>query len=405
MTIPSAAQLVAFKNTAEYIRSTMFSGSLAVPSKFLGMHIHRYPESRDTISPAPTYGYGTIRSHDYVPGPIVSGFSHGKLLRWYDIEPAANGVYDWTHMDVWVDLHLNAGHDMIYMFMGTPNGYAVQTGTSDSMGHDGGGSQPTVPAGNTAAAAFITALFTRYNKASGGLYGTDATRIKYLEIWNEPSFSGVPSSTTFWWGTAAQLAVLGTAVAAAAKAVDANVKIGAPSAAISNSLTASSTSLFACLNASDGASGTLKDHIDYVSFHGYKSFIVNDKNWTQLALDVADQELKEICVGVGLAENFPRMVTEIGYDGTTSAALSGMTEAQMATWIKRTAVGYAMLGYLNCCFYSHDDVFIGNPSTSATISAALDFINTNLCGQTLQTVVLLADGRIKVTTGAGSFYI
>ena len=388
-----------WNNTATYIVSNIFSGSIAVPPNFLGMHIHFWPGGAST---APTYGYGTTRSIDYGP---ASGFG----IQWRYIEPSANGVYTWTNMDQWVAAHQALGHDIIYTLYGTPTGYAEFATTADGYGYLGGASPPT---SNTNAANFITALFTRYNTSGGGYSGAAPGTIKYLEVWNEPTFGSsgaalTPSSSTAWWGTNAQLASLGKAIAAAAKAVDSTVKFIGPANFLNDSNPYNTqSSFYLALIGNDGASSNLAAHLDAVSWHGYTSFIYQDNNYSQLDVGVMDYTCSILCAAAGLSSSFPRMMSEIGYATTPAApALTNKTPTQMTTWIQRTALAYAMLGYQKCCFYSHDDVLVGEPMTSPIISTGLGFLNAMLCGKTLTSVQLLSSGQMKVVTSAGTFFI
>jgi len=68
---------------------------VSVPQNFLGMHFHYYPQSTSgTVSPAPTFGYGTWRSHDHYGA--ASGNS--GAFKWFNLSPSPastiSDIYD-----------------------------------------------------------------------------------------------------------------------------------------------------------------------------------------------------------------------------------------------------------------------------------------------------------------------
>lgn len=136
-----------------------------VKTEFWGMHT-----SASTLEPWPSVSFATQRLWDSYPG-----------ISWADIN-TADGVYDWTNLDA--HLAVSASHsitELIYTF-----GYVPTWVT---------GSQTDNPT-DAAWSAFVTAVVNRYSAT-----------IKYFQIWNEPN------STTFWTGTAAQMAHLASIAA------------------------------------------------------------------------------------------------------------------------------------------------------------------------------------------------
>lgn len=144
------------------------SGS-TVYDTFFGMHL---PDP--TNQPWPSVNFKTVRLWDVSPG-----------IAWKDIH-TADGVFDWTSMDAVMDVVSQHGVDVIYT-LGLPPSWC--TSGADNV------SNPSA----AATSAFINALIARYHD-----------RIKYWEVWNDPS------STTYWTGTTAQLVSIASTLASVA---------------------------------------------------------------------------------------------------------------------------------------------------------------------------------------------
>src|SRR5690606_7796133 len=105
--------------------------SYVVPATIVSIHAHRYPfnnEDASGVSPAPTFSYGGVRSHD-----------HAKLI-WAEVNPQ-QGVYDWTALDAWVDFYYTNNIKIIYTVYGTPD-WAASV--------NGGSRYPSFPTANAA---------------------------------------------------------------------------------------------------------------------------------------------------------------------------------------------------------------------------------------------------------------
>lgn len=169
---------------------------VAVPSQFLGMHFHYWPHCytngntispAPSLSPAPSFNFGTWRSHDYFGGFNNNAGNNSSVFRWLNLHTASNQTTNnsiwsapnsaWTELDSVIQTHHNAGRDIYFTVYGTPT-WAARTGFSI------GGQAPSAPPQNLSDLAnFITALVTRYNTTT--VFATK-TPIQYLEIWNEP---------------------------------------------------------------------------------------------------------------------------------------------------------------------------------------------------------------------------
>lgn len=179
-------------------QSCRYVGQTAVTAKRFGLHFNKSANfSQGALMP-----HGAARCHD-------------AGCRWDQIEPDANGAYNWATLDAWVAG--NAGKDLLYTLIGVPPGYSSDTGGVQNSPFSFSGvyyprlCSPPTAGGMTALGAFITALCTRY------------PQIKYIEVWNEPNSDG--ADYQWWWGTSQQLADLIKTVSVAAKAVSASNQI------------------------------------------------------------------------------------------------------------------------------------------------------------------------------------
>ena len=365
---------------------TLLTQPVQVRPDFIGMHFHRWP-SGTPVSPAPTYGFGATRSHDY------AGLPHG--IFWSSIHQGPN-TFDWSAMDLWVNTHAAQGRTLLYTVYGTPDWVTSAPQLKDPYGRPGGSSPPRAlqPLHD-----FITALVKRYN--------AQQTRIQFLEIWNEPHFEQV--NAQFWWGTAEQLATIGRTIYQAAKAVDPKIRVLTPGfiagatvpltgdfrLAGMPSETARTGSLYQYLTASDGAGGTGAHWCDGVGFHSYNPHFGSPTQGLEKEVPL----LKRLLVTMGL--NKPLYMTEVGFFPTSDFAHSSV--ADKATTLQRLAVTVAALGVQTMYFYAHDDEYIGNPSKNPPLAEAIGLLNQRLPGKTLQQVTIQPDGAYLVSTSAGDF--
>jgi len=360
---------------------TIWSGSITVPSKFIGIHAHRWPEG-NPLSSAPAYGCGIARSMDY--GPPAGGF------QWRHIEPT-DGAYSWSAMDAWCDAHYAAGRDLIWTMYGCPT-WAAQAkwqATNDLYGYPGGGS----PAASQASVTdFVSTLVSRY--VSRG------TPIKYLELWNEPSYG--ENGTSFWWGSAVELATQARTANLAAKAADANITILSPGFTGANA-----SGLTTFLNASDSNAGFGRQHIDGVAWHPYNLWVyplMCDANTTDFYTpEGLTAALKAALVAGGLASTFPRYCTEWNASG---AAASKFAPGDLGRLAARGSLRLAALGWKAACWYSHDNTILPAPMRDTTLADAINWIHSKISGQTITRIDMQTDGTHLVynnSTFIGSY--
>ncbi len=345
-----------------------------VPSDFVGIHFHHWPQG-DPLSPAPTYGYGTVRSHDYG-------------IAWNNIETAP-GKFNWDRTDGWVQQHASAGKTLIYTVYGTPAWASSRPAVKDAYGNMGAGAPP---ADLSVLGSFVSALVSRYN-AKG------ARKIQFIEIWNEPHF--LENDRGFWWGTAAQLAELGRTVATAAKASDPGIKVlspafdGLPQGHMTFATTGIPAGLRQYLGTHDAMGAPPSRWFDAMAIHTYDADILDPTHGLEGTLLQVRETLSHFNL------NVPIYTTETGY--SEKAPFNTMPVEQQASLLRRQSAVQAALGVRAVCFYSHDDQFCGNPSKHPELSAAINDVHTHLAGATLRQVSVLPSGQISVVSGAGAF--
>lgn len=360
---------------ARLVRAVPMSGEVTVPDRFIGMHLHRWP---DGPSPAPTFPFGTARSLNYDPQAI------GGAMHWNGIE-RENGRFDWKAADRWVETHHGAGRDLMFTFYGTPAWCASST-ARDSYGLQGGN---TNPRDLRYVARFIRALVDRYN-------GGGTRKIKYLEIWNEPSFDGKQT----WKGSAQELAALGRTVFIAAKGIDPGIKVLWP--AFIDSLENGQTipNLFkyshqAYAAAQDGAGGTGRDWADALNFHYYYSHKVPG------VANMMDYQDSMLAVRKSLErQHWDIYLTEVGFlDGVGERFETAQKIDLIRRWIACSAAyGNRMIG-----LYSYEsDTNLGAPATNPAISRAIAQMHDQVCGKRIRRAGMLEDGSFWLAFADGA---
>lgn len=343
-------------------RRVPISTPVTVPATFLGIHAQHWPQGG---SPAPTYGFGTVRSHDYFGGKGQAG------VLWYGINTAPD-VYDWSRLDVWVDTHWRAGRQLVYTLYGTPAWCGTRPGTPDPYGRPGGDSKPRDLG---CVSRFVDALVRRYN-------GGGARRIRYVEIWNEPNFGGL----RYWRDTAADLAALGRTVYRAAKAADPGIGVLWPSFVEWYEGAAVWKDNLEYGNASDGQGGTGKDWADGFAFHFY-GYTTNPD-----AMMNAQQSVQMTLQALGRPQ-WPVFATEIGFGPGWGDSL---TQSAQGLLIRRWAALAAAWGNRVAVFYAHESDHLGAPAYNVETAAALDDAHRRLAGRTILEAGLLQDGRVLI---------
>lgn len=329
-------------------------------------------------APGPTYSYGHFRSWDAV--------------RWGQIH-TADDTYDSAALDAILVPHINAGAKIMWCAAGTPTWASSNSGAAGVYANG-----DTYPPINISSATgplkeFITWLVTRYNKASGGVFGTDSTRIQWVEVWNEPSFPGA-----FYAGTASELAQIAKAIKEAAQAVDPAVQILAPGWGAGTTLsnvTSATSAINAFMTASDGAAGVGADHVTGFAWHPYGRGAGGSDN----EMIAQDAWARSIAARYGLDTLH---ATEWG---DLPSSNPSFTDGNMAI-VLRTIAMQAGLGWETSTIYGHDNVvsFLG-PVASAKMSALLDAFKKQACGKLMTRGEVLIDGEVMLSFNDGSTYV
>ena len=349
---------------------SIFSGAVNVPITFTGMHIHRWPNfTSGVLSPAPTFQYGMLRSHDYDGG-----------VSWRHIEPVKS-AFSWSRLDEVVNLHFAAGRKLLYTVLGTPTWAATAAGQArnDPYGYPGGSDRPENLADLS---SFITALVTRY-----------AGKI-WIEIWNEPYFT--QDWTGFFWGSAENMAAMARTINIAAKAADPTIQVLSPGFTLGQHIVT-------FLQASDGAGGFGKNHIDGLCCHFYDVMAYKEyPAGTVSSVSNFMFWLTKYLSDSGMSTTFPIYDTEHGWYNPAHPWLA-KSEAERAIELKRIAAVQSSHGIKSVCWYSYDGNFIGTPNiaNSQSMSQSISDCHNVLSGKQLRNIGIRLDGSWLITTDAG----
>jgi hypothetical protein len=391
---------------------TIWSGSTVVPAKFCGITTGSWPSAREgvaSISPAPQFGFGTWRCHDYAPTFNFGVFWRGLHNASGDFTGGTTSAA-WEKLDETMDLHRLAGRDIVYSIYGCPS-FDVQAAfasSPDMYGGLGGGSPP-----NTIGTRgiysnvyvhlfdFVERLVTRYNTET--LRSNDGQKaIKFMQTWNEPIFTGY-TATSFFYGTASEMALMARTVKLAAQSVDPNIVVTGPS------FTGNVAYISQFLNASDTVGGNGRDHVDAVSYHPYYADVpgVRRPRSTSPNLITLNDQIRAAIVAGGLASN----TLLYGFEQGTTADASGVDVVWHwppeihAQYIRRVSTLQAALGWQSAVWYHYDRNFSGNAARQKAVADALNAVHTQIAGNTLTKIELRDDGSYKVTATSGVFYM
>ena len=267
----------------------------AVPSTFFGMSVKSIDQN------VPPMAFGTTRSWDAEPN-----------LAWAEINTAP-GVYDFSGLDNFIQLNQTRNADMIYTFGRTPQWASSQPTTSGTYGPG----QCAPPADMAVWDAYVTAIVTH---AAG--------RIKYWEIWNEPSSPG------FYCGDMPTLVTMAAHAWKIIKKIDPTALVLSPP--MTDTLGPVWAGDFLYLG---GAA-----YVDVISFHGYSSFQAEDINAI-----VASYRFVMAANGVA---NKPLWDTESSWAGNGNLGTPAM--ATQVGYIAKSYVLHYSLGVSRFVWYAYD---------------------------------------------------
>lgn len=339
----------------------VFTGTRSVDGSFFNLHVY---DPATVGVPQDIQFYG-VRLHD-MRGPV-----NGAGLRWHNIH-TGSGQFDWSNLDQVTDLFANAGKKLLYMAICTPNWCASATpGTGkydNGVSFTGSNQVPSAP-GKTQWANFATALATRYNGSGHGLIDT-------YEIWNEVNYS------SYWAGTYAQYAELLRLFRNAVRAVNASLKVGAPT--IQEPEGTGDDWLSAFLPASDGAAGVGGDHMDYCFVHLYPPKYNFGIAWDQI------DRVRTILDGMGKT-SLEIWNTETGVLYDPARVIDDKWKARM---VRRTLALCAAKGIKRYFWYTYDNPDMSMSSLEKDAWAEMRDV---LIGNTISNCNILPDERVCIT--------
>jgi len=309
------------------------TSSNAIPPTFFGIHID-WP-----TTPWPDISIAAQRLWDSDTG-------------WAQINTAP-GVYDWTTMDARVNAAMVNHADLLYDFARTPVWAQCQSGDTTC----GSGDATIVCAYNLAGEGGLGQCFPpndlRVDGTGANQFWIDWVtevssrykgRIKYYEIWNEPS------APVMWQGTNAQLVrmtqdarciIVGTGCNLESnytqKAIDPSAQITTP-AFVSDQTTDVSTAMNSYLQAGGG------QYVDVIAFHGYVQ-------WPNPPEQAVTDTAKLQAVLVSNSQNQkPLFSTEGGFGPKQTIS----DPDQEAAWIARYLLAQQSVGITRTYWYAWD---------------------------------------------------
>lgn len=340
--------------------TSVLSSPLTVAEEFFGNHIQLPENYSQGLAEIP---FTLARSHD-------SGGVGG--LRWHTLNPSS-GQWVWDNADGWIGA-MEAGGKEIMMLLGfTPDWAAASTPSTGK--YDNG---TTVRASNQPPSDM--AYWEEYCSQVAMRY---AGRVQYYEIWNEVNY------TSYWSGTAAQLAEMHRIAWQTIKAIDPAAQIVGPVVQEPETGGTGNAYLQSFLAASDGATGTGKDWIDICGIHMYPPRY----NFQIHANQIANVQASLTAAGVGSLDIWN---TETGV--LTARSVRDVVQSK---WLKRSLLLAAALGVKRYCWYAYDNDEMG--MTQSDINAWKDVRDALLSG-TMTGCNIAPDGRVAATI-AGVNYI
>jgi hypothetical protein len=342
---------------------------------------------------APSFTFGTLGTHDC------------SALHWAAIH-TADGVYDWSKMDIAVTEMQTRGGQMYVSLYGTPAWLSqpAQSGVVAPYGHTGGGSYPT----NLAKLAeFCTAMMARYNSV--------VRRIKYIQLWNEPEnhtpFDGVAQTNEFWFGTAPEFVDTIATAYAALKAADPGVVCLSPG-------TYQTSAFITWNNAQGPVTGKFgRECYDWVAahpYHGTPNYAYAGYGPTESIFQGGSRAMASALEQSGRLATTPIVVSEWGVDSASFAssavtqAFVAETPAYRAQYYTRLLVASALNGDAMFLVFSYGNLF-GNCAgdlAADTTGVVLGYQNAYnaLANKTITAGTCGVDGTFHLKFSDGSTF-
>jgi len=368
----------------------------AVSSNFVGIHAFRYPwntqDGSGVQTAAPTYGFGHRRNLNW----------HGAF--WRSIE-TSQGVYDFAALDrLMATLPANA--KLIFVLIGTPEYQQAPADTNATSPWPSWPGSNTPPINTTAMMAFVTALATRASVQG---------RIMGVEVWNEPeeSFYDYGDGVNYNYFITSPRGNVGSYFTPGSNAYQRAQKLGEMLKALYQGIKGSADSRVNSLvvagpsfvygppdgesvefwynNVAIPSGGLAKNYCDAFTTHHYPSSTSTQSMYNTLNHHRANWQ--------NSLPGKPWWITESGHESISG----GLTVAQHASMIRRRGMLAAALGCDALTYYAHDDSSnLGDPSTNAATRDALDWVHTQIAGQTIIDAAILSDDSIWVNLSSGT---
>lgn len=311
-------------SSASEVRLAGSDGS--IPRTYFGMHMHR----ADTTTAWPTAHFGAWRLWD----------TH---VMWVDLEPS-RGDWRFDRLDKLVELAERHGVEPMLTLGVTPKWAASRPAELFVYGY--GGNSP--PRDMRDWENYVRTVATRYKG-----------RIKYYELWNEPTFDEIDKGRGFYAGSAKTMVELGRVAWRVIKSIDPDNKL------ISPGFTGEGERLDLYLSLGG------KDITDVVAHHFYSAIPEN--------LPVLVKHVRAVMARHGL-ENRPLWNTEAGFwppnPGDRLSKEWPRDEQSLASSIARILIMGAASGVDRFYWYSWEQTMLRQKERTQSASAITAYTQT-----------------------------
>lgn len=352
-----------------------------VPSDFVGMHLHRWPdlpewekEYGEVPSPVPPFKYGARRLWNYAEATAWCAVDVGYM------QDENTEERSWDMLDEVIEVEAAANHKLMITINGTPK---VLSGHPERPG-----AYPGWPGHQYAPKD--AAAFDKLRKYVADLVARYGSKLSYIDTNNEPDPENpIPEEKNYWVGTKQEHAEWHRMQRLAVPRGDNAPLLIGPSMVVwdweQNKVHEYSLSV---LTAKDSEGTRLIDHLDAYGFHYY--------NWRDADPIEYWQALTAIKATLKAAgkEDMAMYDTEHG-------ALDGMewndeSRLQQAAQVLRHSLIAAGMGVKMIAWYSGDGNNLGQPSNGGAVADALTKVYDELTGLEVHEAAILDDGRCRI---------
>ncbi|MBX3253018.1 MAG: hypothetical protein KF862_02665 [Chitinophagaceae bacterium] len=352
--------------------------STTVPSDFVGMHLHRWPniaeweiEYGGEPSPKPPFPYGARRLWNYADATAWCAVDVGYM------QSETNEDRYWPMLDEVMNTEAAEGHKLMITINGTPK--------TLSSHPERPGAYPGWPGHQYAPKD--AAAFDKLRKYVADLVARYGNKLSYIDTNNEPDPENpIPEEKNYWVGTKQEHAEWHRMQRLAVPRGDNAPLLIGPSMVVwdweQNKAHEYSLSV---LTAEDSEGTRLIDHLDAYGFHYY--------TWPDADPIEYWQTLTAVKATLKAAGKEDMAI----YD-TEHGALDGMgwndeSRQQQAIQVLRHSIIAAGFGVKMIAWYSGDGNNLGQPSNGGAVSDALTKVYNDLTGLEVYETAILDDGR------------